>query len=73
MVALVERPSAVVPLPRARFTALVVAESATRRQALVSRLRLLGARDVVEAASGAEARVRATSSSDQSMSATGER
>lgn len=59
MVALVERPSAVVPLPRARFTALVVAESPTRRQALVSRLRLLGARDVVEAASGAEARVRA--------------
>lgn len=59
MVALVERPSAVVPLPRARFTALVVAESAMRRQALVSRLRLLGARDVVEAASGAEARVRA--------------
>ena len=59
MVALVERPSAVVPLPRARFTALVVAASATRRQALVGRLRLLGARDVVEAASGAEARVRA--------------
>jgi DNA-binding NarL/FixJ family response regulator len=59
VVALVERPSAVVPLPRARFTALVVAESAARRQALVSRLRLLGARDVVEAASGAEARVRA--------------
>jgi len=59
VVALVERPSAVVPLPRARFTALVVAASATRRQALVGRLRLLGARDVVEAASGAEARVRA--------------
>lgn len=59
MVALVERPSVVVPLPRARFTALVVAESATRRQGLCARLRLLGARDVVEAASGAEARVRA--------------
>ncbi len=59
MVALVERPSAVVPLPRARFTALVVAESPTRRQGLCARLRLLGARDVVEAASGAEARVRA--------------
>ena len=58
MVALVERTSAVVPLPRARFTALVVAESATRRQTLCGRLRLLGARDVVEAASGAEARVR---------------
>ena len=29
MVALVERTSAVVPLPRARFTALVVAESGT--------------------------------------------
>ena len=59
MVALVERTSAVVPLPRARFTALVVAESAVRRQTLCGRLRLLGARDVVEAASGAEARVRA--------------
>jgi len=59
VVALVERPSTVVPLPRARFTALVVAESAGRRQSLCSRLRLLGARDVVEAASGAEARVRA--------------
>jgi DNA-binding NarL/FixJ family response regulator len=59
VVALVERTSAVVPLPRARFTALVVAESAARRQNLVARLRLLGARDVIEAASGAEARVRA--------------
>ena len=59
MVALVERPSTVVPLPRARFTALVVAESAARRQSLCGRLRMLGARDVVEAASGAEARVRA--------------
>jgi DNA-binding NarL/FixJ family response regulator len=59
VVALVERSSAVVPLPRARFTALVVAESAARRHSLVSRLRLLGAREVVEAASGAEARVRA--------------
>ena len=59
MVALVERTAAVVPLPRARFTALVVAESAARRQNLVGRLRLLGARDVIEAASGAEARVRA--------------
>jgi DNA-binding NarL/FixJ family response regulator len=37
----------------------VVAASPQRRQALVGRLRLLGARDVVEAASGAEARVRA--------------
>lgn len=59
MVALVERPSAVVPLPRARFTALVVASSPARRQALCARLRLLGARDVIEAGSGAEARVRA--------------
>ncbi|MEI8056875.1 MAG: response regulator transcription factor [Actinomycetes bacterium] len=45
-------------MPRAKFTALVVAESTSRRQALVSRLRLLGAREVIEAASGAEARVR---------------
>ena len=57
MVAVVERQSAL-PLPRARFTALVVAESPARRQSLTGRLRLLGAREVIEAASGAEARVR---------------
>ena len=57
MVAVAERQSAL-PLPRARFTALVVAESPTRRQSLTGRLRLLGAREVIEAASGAEARVR---------------
>ena len=60
MVAVVERPSTAVPLPRARFNALVVAESPLRRQALVARLRLLGARDLIEAASAAEARVRAS-------------
>jgi DNA-binding NarL/FixJ family response regulator len=59
VVALVERQSAAVPLPRARFSALVVSESASRRQGLCGRLRMLGAREVVEAASGTEARVRA--------------
>ena len=60
MVAVVERPAAAIPLPRARFNALVVAESPAHRQALVARLRLLGARDLIEAASAAEARVRAS-------------
>ncbi len=60
MVAIVERVGApVVPLPRARFGAMVVAASSTRRTALVHRLRSLGARDVIEAASASEARVRA--------------
>ncbi len=58
MVAVIERSGSGIPMPRAKFTALVVAESTSRRQALVSRLRLLGAREVIEAASGAEARVR---------------
>jgi DNA-binding NarL/FixJ family response regulator len=48
----------VLPLPRSRFTALVVAASPQRRSVLCARLRALGARDLVEAASGAEARVR---------------
>lgn len=60
MVADVERSGAtVVPLPRSRFGAMAIAVSPQRRSALVSRLRALGARDVVEAASAAEARVRA--------------
>lgn len=60
MVALVERAATApaVPLPRSSFTALVVAESAQRRAAFCTRLRSLGARDLIEAASGAEARVR---------------
>ena len=59
MVALIERPVATLPLPRARFTALVIAESTTRRAEICARLRGLGAREVIEAASGREARVRA--------------
>jgi len=60
VVADVERSGAtVVPLPRSRFGAMVIAASPQRRSTLVSRLRALGARDVVEAASAAEARVRA--------------
>lgn len=46
------------PLPRSRFTALVVAGSPQRRAVFCARLRALGARDLIEAASGAEARVR---------------
>jgi len=59
VVALIERPVATLPLPRARFTALVIAESTTRRAEICARLRGLGAREVIEAASGREARVRA--------------
>lgn len=60
MVAVVEHAATAtaVPLPRSSFTALVVAESAHRRAAFCARLRSLGARDLIEAASGAEARVR---------------
>ena len=61
MVASVERIEApIIPLPRSRFEALVVAASPLRRAALVSSLRSLGARDIVEAGSAAEARERAT-------------
>lgn len=63
MAAVVERSvtAPAVPLPRNRFCALVVAESAHRRAICCARLRALGARDIIEAASGAEARVRAGS------------
>ncbi|TAK69750.1 MAG: response regulator transcription factor [Actinomycetota bacterium] len=45
-------------MSRHRFTAMVVSSSPQRRVAMVARLRGLGAREVVEAASAAEARVR---------------
>ena len=63
MAALVERSQTApaLPLPRSRFSALVVAESAHRRSVCCARLRSLGARDIIEAASGAEARVRGNS------------
>jgi DNA-binding NarL/FixJ family response regulator len=48
----------IIPLPRSRFEAMVVASSPIRRAALVSSLRSLGARDIVEAGSVAEARAR---------------
>ncbi len=68
MVAVVERPGAgLAGLPRSRFTALLVAESPHRRAFLASRLRGLGARDVIEAASAAEARVRARHESSQEL------
>lgn len=60
MVASVQRSEApVIPLPRSRFEAMVVASSPNRRAALVASLRALGARDIVEAGSAAEARARA--------------
>lgn len=60
MVALIEHAAtaSAVSFPRSSFTALVVVESAQRRAALCARLRSLGARELIEAASGAEARVR---------------
>ncbi len=62
MVAVAEHAAtaAAVPLPRSSFSALVVAESAHRRTTVCARLRSLGARELIEAASGAEARVRGT-------------
>jgi DNA-binding NarL/FixJ family response regulator len=50
-----------------RFTALVVASNAGARQHLVQALRGLGARDVVEAASVAEARARALASGPRDL------
>jgi hypothetical protein len=60
MVAVERYDAPIIPLPRSRFEAMVVAGSPVRRAALVASLRSLGARDIVEAASGAEARVRAS-------------
>lgn len=60
MTALVERHGLAQPSPRtARFTALVVVASPFVRESIVRSLRDLGARDVLEAGSLAEARVRA--------------
>lgn len=68
VVAVVERPgTGLAGLPRSRFTALLVAESPHRRAFLAARLRGLGARDVIEAASAAEARVRARHESSQEL------
>ncbi len=60
MVAVVDRPVApAYPQPRIRFDALIVSPSARRRATLVEQLHLLGAHEVIEAATGAEAAVRA--------------
>ena len=61
MTALVERSgyAATPPVRPPRFSAMVVVAHPTLRGALVHRLRALGARDVVEAASVGEARARA--------------
>lgn len=62
MTALVERPGyAAAPLRPTRFSAMVVVSHPSLRSALVHRLRSLGARDVIEAASVGEARARAHS------------
>lgn len=51
--------TAVMPAPRTRFAALLVAPATGRRQRLAGQLRGMGARDVAEVSTGAEARVRA--------------
>ena len=62
MSTLVDRAYGHVPAQRsARFTALVVVPNPFAREALARSLRTAGARDILEAASGAEARVRARS------------
>ena len=59
MITLAERLEApIIPLPRSRFEAMVVASSPARRAALVASLRALGAREVIEAGSVAEALAR---------------
>jgi len=68
VVAVVERPgTGMAALPRSRFTVLLVSESPHRRAFLAARLRALGARDVIEAASASEARVRARHESTQEL------
>ncbi len=57
MAALMQR-VAVIAAPRNRFAALVVAPESARRFRLVDQLRGMGARDVAEATTGAEARIR---------------
>lgn len=62
MTALVERQGLAHPVPgAARFTAMVVVASPFARDAMVRSLQGLGAREVIEAGSLAEARVRARS------------
>jgi len=58
---------AVVPAPRTRFAALVVAPSTGRRHRLVGQLRGMGARDVIEVTSSAEARVRSRRDGTQDL------
>jgi len=59
MITLAERLEApIIPLPRSRFEAMVVASSPARRAALVASLRALGAREVIEAGSVTEALAR---------------
>jgi len=66
MAALMQR-SAVLPAPRTRFAALLVAPMSGRRQRLAGQLRGMGARDVVEVVSGAEARLRARRDGGQDL------
>ena len=68
MTALVERHGLTQPAARAaRFTAMVVVASPFVRDAIVRNLQSLGARDVVEAASLAEARARARTDSPRDL------
>ena len=68
MTALVERHGLTQPAARAaRFTAMVVVASPFVRDSIVRNLQSLGARDVVEAASLAEARARARTDSPRDL------
>ena len=68
MTALVERHGLTQPAARAaRFTAMVVVASPFVRESIVRNLQSLGARDVVEAASLAEARARARTDSPRDL------
>ncbi|RZS89515.1 LuxR family two component transcriptional regulator [Motilibacter rhizosphaerae] len=68
MTTLVDRAHGGLPAQRsARFTALVAVPNAFARETLARTLRLAGARDVLEAASAAEARIRARSGTSREV------
>lgn len=57
MVTVAERKAAgVIPLPRTRFNAMIMTGIPARRAMIVSRMRVIGAREIAEASTAAEAR-----------------
>ncbi|NHC46130.1 response regulator transcription factor [Motilibacter aurantiacus] len=68
MTTLIDRTTGALPVGRpARFTALVVVGNPFARESVARTLRALGARDVLEAASAAEARARSRASATRDL------